>query len=94
MGSEETTILNALLEQWAAIAGIAASIVVVLGALVATARWAVRGAVDKALTSIREEIHEIDVRMVDRLSRLEGKVEVLSNAILPPETAPRKSGDD
>lgn len=73
---------NGLVEHWATVAGLIASIVVILGAMGAVARWAVRGAIETAVGKLGE-----------RISNLEGKVEVLSSYIMKPETG-RASRDD
>ena len=51
------------MEQWQEIATLVASIAIILGAVGATARWAVKGTIDAALRPIRDEIHAIDVRL-------------------------------
>ena len=62
------------MEQWQDIATLIASIAIILGAVGATARWAVKGTIEAALKPIRDEIHKIDVR----LARVEESIRHIS----------------
>ena len=62
------------MDQLGDIATLIASILVILAAVGATARWAVKGTIDNAIKPLRDEIHAIDVR----LARVEASVKHLA----------------
>lgn len=64
------------MEVWQDIATLVASIVVILGAIGVTARWAVKGVINEAIQPLRDDIHAIDLRLtrVEEAVRIVGRL--------------------
>lgn len=79
------------LEHWAAIAGIVAAGIAVLGVCVGTGCWIVKIVIDRALKPVRDEMNELS----NRFSKIEGQVEVLRGVSVRTEVAaPEDRGED
>ena len=93
MGGEETTIASGFVAQWGDTILVLSSLIGVLAAVWAVVRFAVKGTINNAVSPIRDEMHAIEVRLGERLSKLEGVVETMRSAVVRPETR-RDGGND